>query len=161
MKFPARLHRSAVAAFSLIEIVLAVGIISFALVGILGLFPVALGAAADSREETQATFIADQVFAGLSSPIPFLPDASGSKHGASADLLTNRETTLYFGQEGELLTSASQALYEAEIKWTANNPSAGLTRVDLRIATPPGQTESKYNFVSLVLQYPSTTLTAP
>jgi uncharacterized protein (TIGR02598 family) len=48
--------------FSLIEIVLAIGIISFALVGILGLFPVAVNAAANSQNETQAALIARSIF---------------------------------------------------------------------------------------------------
>ncbi|MBW8863810.1 MAG: hypothetical protein JF609_02605 [Verrucomicrobia bacterium] len=54
--------RASHAGFSLIEIVLALGIISFALVGILGLFPVAVNAAADSQHETQAALIARSIF---------------------------------------------------------------------------------------------------
>jgi len=55
------------AAFSLIEIVLALGIISFALVGILGLFPVAIDAATNSQRETQAALIARSIFGDLKS----------------------------------------------------------------------------------------------
>ena len=74
---------SAAQAFSLIEIVLALGVISFAIVGIMGLFPVAMRAAQESQSETRATLAtvsrsADEVgrsaagvrgfFEGLSAP---------------------------------------------------------------------------------------------
>ena len=42
----------------MVEIVLAIGIISFALVGILGLIPAAMDSAIKSQRETQATCIA-------------------------------------------------------------------------------------------------------
>lgn len=53
------------AAFTLIEIVLAIGIMSFALVGILGLFPVALETARDSKAETQVALLARQIESDL------------------------------------------------------------------------------------------------
>jgi uncharacterized protein (TIGR02598 family) len=49
------------AGFSLIEIILAVAVIAFALTAILGLFPVAVGAATDSQRETQAALIARSI----------------------------------------------------------------------------------------------------
>jgi type II secretory pathway pseudopilin PulG len=49
------------AAFSLIEIILAVAVIAFALTAILGLFPVAVGAATDSQRETQSALIARSI----------------------------------------------------------------------------------------------------
>ncbi len=154
---PPVLRSRLTAAFSLIEIVLAVGIISFALVGILGLFPVALEAAAESRQETQATFIAQQVFSGLSAPAPFLPDVVGSKQGKKADLRSNQNNPpLYFGQDGEQLSGSADALYEARVEWIANQPSDGLTRVDLTVITPANlgsnASASEYPFVSLVRQ---------
>lgn len=54
-------------AFTLIEIVLALGILTFALVGILGLFPIALASARDSKSETMAILIAQSIAADLRS----------------------------------------------------------------------------------------------
>jgi uncharacterized protein (TIGR02598 family) len=54
-------------AFTLIEVVLAIGIMSFALVGILGLFPVALETAQDSKAETQIALLAQRIEADLRS----------------------------------------------------------------------------------------------
>jgi len=51
--------------FTLIEIVLAIGILSFALVGILGLFPVALETARESKEETMMAQIAQSIEADI------------------------------------------------------------------------------------------------
>ena len=45
------------AAFSLVEAALSLAIISFAMIAIMGLFPVALHTARDSDNETRATFI--------------------------------------------------------------------------------------------------------
>lgn len=53
--------------FSLIEIIVAMGILTVSLVGLLALFPVALSTAADSKAETRVTQIAQSVFADLSS----------------------------------------------------------------------------------------------
>lgn len=50
------------AAFSLIEIILAIAVIAFALTAILGMFPVAVSAATDSQRETQAALIARSIF---------------------------------------------------------------------------------------------------
>ena len=44
--------------FSLVEVALALGVVAFALVAILGMVPVAIDAAQQSRDETRATFIA-------------------------------------------------------------------------------------------------------
>lgn len=52
-------------AFSLIEVVLAIGIVSFALFAILGLIPLGLQVGRSSIEDTRATHIAEQVFATL------------------------------------------------------------------------------------------------
>ncbi len=57
--------RSSATAFSLIEIVLALAIISFALVAILGLFPVAIQAATSSQQETHAALIARSIYSDL------------------------------------------------------------------------------------------------
>lgn len=52
-------------AFSLVEVTLALGVISFALVGIMALFPVAMKSAAESHFETRALFIAKSLMASL------------------------------------------------------------------------------------------------
>jgi uncharacterized protein (TIGR02598 family) len=53
--------------FSLVEVMLAIGIVAFAVVGVLTAFPVGIEAARDSRDENTAALIADDVFTRLRS----------------------------------------------------------------------------------------------
>ena len=53
--------------FSLVEVMLAVGIVAFAVVGVLTAFPVGIEAARDSRDENTAALVADDVFTRLRS----------------------------------------------------------------------------------------------
>jgi uncharacterized protein (TIGR02598 family) len=52
--------------FSLVEVVLAIGVIGFAIVAILGVLPVGLSSSHSSQGETRATQIAQDTFAALS-----------------------------------------------------------------------------------------------
>src|SRR5438132_12920260 len=51
--------------FSLAEVVLALGVVSFAIVAILGVLPLGLQTGKSSQDETRATQIAQSVFASL------------------------------------------------------------------------------------------------
>ena len=55
----------AVGGFSLVEVTIAIGIFTFVIVAILGLFPVALRQRSDAATETRAVLIAQQVFGGI------------------------------------------------------------------------------------------------
>ena len=57
-----RMHRDG---FNLIEVVLALSVLSFALVGIISLFPLALNTAKDSKSETRVALIAQTLLAEL------------------------------------------------------------------------------------------------
>jgi len=59
-----------VAAFSLVEVVLAIGVIAFALVAILGVFPVGLSTSHSAQDETRAAQIAQDIFSSLASQAP-------------------------------------------------------------------------------------------
>lgn len=52
-------------AFSLVEVVIAIGIFSFVIVGIFGLLPAALKQRENAAEETYAVLIAEELFAGV------------------------------------------------------------------------------------------------
>lgn len=64
--FPSPISRSS-SGFSLVEVMLAIGIVAFAVVGILTAFPVGIEAARDSRDENTAALIADDIFTRLRS----------------------------------------------------------------------------------------------
>lgn len=62
-----RLHGLSRRGFSLVEVVLALGVISFAIVAILGVFPVGLNTSHSAQDETRAPQIAQTIFATLTS----------------------------------------------------------------------------------------------
>ncbi len=157
-------------AFSLIEIVLALGVIAFALVGIMGLFPVAMKSAQESQRETRATLIAQQIFADLRV-------ASGTNrmlvHGASAgtpsalttnfNLSQNTNAFLAYDADGQGLalpvsasdfsSSVPAATFLASIAADTNTGVSNLTRVQATIEAPasaPSTNRSKYTFVTLM-----------
>jgi len=96
------------AAFSLIEIILAVAVIAFALTAILGMFPVAVGAATDSQRETQAALIArsifDQLQARPETPTRYftlVPDADDTQDQDSKQIpIQLAETNTYTVKDG-------------------------------------------------------------
>jgi type II secretory pathway pseudopilin PulG len=57
--------------FSLVEVTIAIGIFAFVIVGIMGLFPVALQQRGDSAVETRAALVARQVFESIDSSSTF------------------------------------------------------------------------------------------
>ncbi|MEM6885617.1 MAG: prepilin-type N-terminal cleavage/methylation domain-containing protein [Verrucomicrobiota bacterium] len=122
--------------FSLVEIVLALGIISFALVGILGMFPVALNTAKDSKAETIIAFIGQSIMADISGTKQTVPVGSSAiiqmvgtppvtntqsliqagSSTVSLDLLSTT-TTLYlaYDSEGTCQKALSESEYNAGV----------------------------------------------
>jgi prepilin-type N-terminal cleavage/methylation domain-containing protein len=93
-------------AFSLIEIVLAVAIISVALVGILGLFPAALDSAMESQRETQAALIAKRIFSDLGSRKPFIQRDGESATSIVPVKLGTKGTEVVDFDEGGMLPNS-------------------------------------------------------
>jgi Tfp pilus assembly protein PilV len=133
-------------AFSLVEVVLALGIISFAIVAILGVFPVGLNTGHSAQDETRAPQIAQMILASLSSQVvkrnatgqPVL-DGSGqtqlndaakiqcqANQTVPVDLSTSTKPTtptLYANNDGQLITAATNATYSVTI--ITDNAPAG------------------------------------
>lgn len=157
-------------AFSLVEVTLALGIIAFALVGIMALFPVAMRSAKESQEETKATFIAKEIFAGFTSP----QAAQGQAFLVTGEnFLTQRQpvglrqgstNVVGYNQDGRPVgmapsTSFAQSLpdpgwfFAVRVSVQPDDPSPGVSRVEVLITTPPAAAltnRSAYPFVSLV-----------
>jgi Tfp pilus assembly protein PilV len=62
---PAPCPKSPASAFSLVEVVIAIGIFAFVIVGIVGLFPAALRIRAESSLDTRSAMIAQQIMAAV------------------------------------------------------------------------------------------------
>lgn len=145
--------------FSLIEIVLALGIISFALVGIMGLFPVAMNSALESQRETRAAHIAQQIFTDLSTLAGtnrfLITGTNLSTDRTAVNLSAAGSNTVYFDARGNARgnIAAVDATYGATVTVTPNTPISGLARVQTTVSTPTAATEanrSRYTFVTLM-----------
>ena len=148
---------------SLIEVVIALGIISFAVVGIVGMMPVALKSAQESMRETDATLIAQRIFSELKT-------GNGANRTVTKDTTNSIQTinlssdsrnNLAFTQDGApqafftSTNSPANADYDfyAQISVFTNTGVANLSRVQIDItapaaASPSGRTTN--SFVTLL-----------
>lgn len=133
-------------AFSLVEVVLALGIISFAIIAIVGMLPVALKSSQDSMRETDATLIAQRIFSELKT-------GSGSNRSVTTDpddtsnhminLAANSTNYLAFTQDGTVQTHTNtpnpnpSCDFYAQISISTNTGLTNLSRVQIDITSPP------------------------
>ena len=112
------------AGFSLIEVALAVAVISFALVAILGLMPVGLKSAAEAGDATRTSMLEANAEADIRATVSPTDFTSA----------TARTVTRYYDQQGILLTSATGAFYrvDATIGNTWTTPLANVDEAYLR-----------------------------
>jgi len=139
--------RRAALGFSLIEIVLALGIISFALVGIMGLFPVAMKSAQESQRETRATMLARQIFsdlASMTSTNTFILTNSDVLTGRKVVSLRTASTNIVnYDISGIPTSNTNDAIFEATISITTNGVPTGVSHVQASIR-PVNSASSPY-----------------
>lgn len=135
-------NRSIRNGFSLVEVALALGVASFALLTILGLLPVGIGAQQSSINETVAANIATAVIADLREvpsayAIALAPTLTTKSTIYNVDV-TQASSTIYVDGSGALEPSAANARYKVTITLTqpaAKNRNA--TYGSIRISWPP------------------------
>ena len=137
------------ASFSLVEVVLALGVISIAIVAILGLFPVALSTGHSAQDLTRAPHIAQAVLSRLVSQAPTqfnnvqLQLGDPGNTTLSIDLTASSSPTaptFYADHNGQLAPSPDNAAYAITI-FTNNSPpgfaAAGYAnQLTVRVAAP-------------------------
>jgi uncharacterized protein (TIGR02598 family) len=149
-------------AFSLVEVVIALGIISFAIIAIVGMLPVALKSSQDSMRETDATLIAQRIFSelktGSSGNRSVTTDPSGTSNHM-INLAANSINCLAFTQDGtvqmHINTSAPNPSYDfyAQISVFTNTGVANLSRVQIDITAPaaaPPAARTTNSFTTLI-----------
>jgi uncharacterized protein (TIGR02598 family) len=125
---PPKVHNlKCLCAFSLVEVTLALGIASFALIGIFGLLPVGITSNQTSLEQTAAASLARAIVADLRCT----PLTSGTS--ATFHILIPSATTqqLRFREDGSLDPTGTTARYLAYI--TFPNTPTGKTATPIRI----------------------------
>src|SRR5437588_2740362 len=157
-------------AFSLVEVVIALGVVSFAIVAILGLIPTGLQTSHSSQDETRAAQMAQGILAGMASQAQMsltavkLPVSSGS--GPSVDLTNSSTTQLYANNDGQVSQVATGATYNVAVITDSNVSPDGFdptfaNKVTVQVRWPadpnPGATPSANqtyrDFVRFISKY--------
>lgn len=156
------------AAFSLLEVVIALGVVTVGIVGILAVIPTALQTGHSAQDETRAAHIAQSVFGSLVAQAPsqfnnlrFLL-SDGVTLSPSIDLGTTLSpaVTLYADNDGKLTNSATNAAYaipiytNTSVAWLTDPSSANA--VTVRVAWPasaPAANQTFRDYVRIVSKY--------
>jgi type II secretory pathway pseudopilin PulG len=163
-------------AFSLLEVVIALGVITVGIVGVLAVFPTALQSGHAAQNETRAAHIAQSVFGSLVAQAPSqfnniqIPLAGGARLTPGIDLTASptptpvppapTAPTLYADNNGQLSNSATDASYAITIY--TNNSVPGFTdpasanEVTVRVAWPanaPAASQTFRDYVRVISKY--------
>jgi uncharacterized protein (TIGR02598 family) len=159
-------RRARTRSFSLLEVVIALGVITVGIVSILAVFPTALQTGHSAQDETRAAHIAQSVFGSLVAQAPSqfnnvqIRLSDPLTLSPSIDLTTTSSYTLYAGNDGQLTNSAANATYAITIY--TNNAVPGFTdpasanAVTVRVAWPataPAANQTFRDYVRIISNY--------
>jgi uncharacterized protein (TIGR02598 family) len=126
------------AGFSLVEVVIALGIVSFALLAVIGLLPIGMQTNRDSVEETQAL----TVLGAIAADRRVSPPAGNSLIYNIPPLSTATTSTIYVKEDGTASATPSDARYRvvvtSQVPPTYGNP----TLMHLYASWPPMATKN-------------------
>ncbi len=140
-----KLFKHGVAAFSLVELTLALGIAAFCLIAVFGLMPIGVQTNRNATSQTAATNIVAAVVADLRAT------PSTNTISSQFGITFGTNATLYFDGTGQFSTSlGANSRYRLNVTWNASAPTgsryAGLkvtwpAPVDPATTTPSGSVE--------------------
>ena len=159
-------------AFSLLEAVISLGVISFAVVGVVGLFPIAMQTAREDDWETRAMLIARAIFDELESlpgdrtALVRGPSLAGpSWRIAEIDLAASSTHVLAYDADGVGLSEPAPVFdqpvhapavhFLAEVRIMPDDPREGISRVQAIVAAPaaaPPHRRSRFTYVTYMAQ---------
>jgi len=135
-------QRAGTRSFSLLEVVIALGVITVGVVGVLAVFPTALQTGHAAQDETRAAHIAQSIIGSLvAGATSQFNNAGLPPTPVSIDLRTTSSYALYATNDGQLTNSATNATYAITIY--TNNSVPGFTDpasanlVTVRVLWPP------------------------
>ena len=157
-------RRARTHSFSLLEVVIALGVIAVGIVGVLAVFPTALQTGHSAQDETRAAHIAQSVFgslvAGATSrfnAVPLPPTPLSIALTASS---SPTSPTLYADNNGNLIPNSTNSAYAIFIY--TNNAVPGFTDpasanlVTVRVAWPanaPAANQTFRDYVRIISKY--------
>ena len=136
------------AGFSLIEVVIALGIFSFCIVAIVGLLPVGMNSVRSVSNENNAIHIASSI-EGIWQAAPLGSTITIPNIITDLPISTSKNATYYFDEFGEPLASSTGASLKMSYT-TVNYTAAGTgnaTTVNMAFAWPPGAANPNYQTV--------------
>jgi Tfp pilus assembly protein PilV len=137
--------------FSLVEVVIALGVVSFAVLAIVGMLPVALKSAQDSMRETDATLIAQRIFAEIKT-------GTGTNRRVCTDsnngfitinLAVNGSNRLAFSENGTVFFQTTSRAANPSVDFFAainiftNTGLSNLSRVQIDVSAPGAAPETQ------------------
>ncbi len=158
-------------AFSLVEVVLALGVVSFAIVAIFGLIPTGLQTSHSSQDETRAAQLAQAILSSMASQAPTqfasvqLP-LNDNSTAPTFNLSSTSTATIQFyaSNDGKLVSAAANSTYAITV--TTNGSPTGLdpgyvNQVTVRVMWPlvpnqgptPAPNQTYRDYVRLVSKY--------
>jgi uncharacterized protein (TIGR02598 family) len=142
MKIKSPLYKDA--AFSLVEVTLALGVAAFALLAILGMLPTSLKTQQAGVQQTTANSIISQIFSDLRADLRLPPGLASHEgdagfqpplHGHWLQMLT--PDTLYFTQEGKPVNSAEDVpVFRAKITYIPVLPTQTTSLANITVSWP-------------------------
>ena len=123
-------------AFSLVEVVLALGVAAFALTAVFGLLPVAVQTNRNATSQTDATSILASVIADLRAP------PNGSVASTQYQITFGSSKTLYFDGAGQFTTAlGASSKYQLNVTFPPNEGfTHSPTYADLKLTWPAAAT---------------------
>ena len=150
---PRRLHTIA---FTLIEVMIAVAVVTLGIVAVLGLIPVGLKSARDAADNTLAATIAQDIFSQLRArpfgPITIYTNCENTLF-TTVDLTGSGQASWSYTQDGYLPCAAATPYYRVALAYANTIPS--LSRVTATVVCP-AQSANPPNiniFVTEIAQY--------
>src|SRR4051812_25727140 len=147
-------------AFSLVEVVLALGVVSFAIVAILGVLPTGLQTGKASQDETRATQIAQAILSSMASQAPAqfnnirldMYDNSSEQF----DLSHSETKIIYADNDARMSATVVRPVYKVAV--ATNSAPTGFdpgnaSLVTIRVswpATAPVDAQSSRNYVRII-----------
>jgi len=156
-------RRARTHSFSLLEVVIALGVIAVGIVGVLAVFPTALQTGHSAQDETRAAHIAQSVFGSLVAGATSQFNAVPLPPTPSIDLTASSSPTsptLYADNDGNLIPNSTNSAYAIFIY--TNNAVPGFTDpasanlVSVRVAWPanaPPANQTFRDYVRIISRY--------
>ncbi len=156
-------RRARTHSFSLLEVVIALGVIAVGIVGVLAVFPTALQTGHSAQDETRAAHIAQSVFGSLVAGATSQFNAVPLPPTPSIDLTASSSPTsptLYADNDGNLIPNSTNSAYAIFIY--TNNAVPGFTDpasanlVTVRVAWPanaPAANQTFRDYVRIISKY--------